>query len=198
MRHQEPQRTRMARSQGPLRVALLAAAFSLLLGLALSAQAQAADPTIAAVGDMACSPIDPTTTTATARRPAAARSTSRTWWSARCRRRLLDLGDNQYDNGELANYQAVYDPTFGRANASRLPEPRQRRVRARPTPRASSTTSRAPGSPPGSSHAGGDASHLLERRLLQLRHRRLAPDRAQLELRPRSAAAAPAARRRRG
>jgi hypothetical protein len=76
----------------------------------------AVDPTIAAVGDMACSRTD------TSYNAGAGTAT-------RCRQRyvsdlltssppaaLLDLGDNQYVNGELANYQAVYDATFGQAN----------------------------------------------------------------------------------
>jgi hypothetical protein len=95
----------------------LPALVSLLCAGMVTGQARADDPTIAAVGDMGCSPYDPSYNggagTATA-----------------CRQRyvsdllvdpalvaLLDLGDNQYDNGELANYWAVYNPTFGRANA---------------------------------------------------------------------------------
>jgi hypothetical protein len=94
---------------------------SALLALSLDDRAQAADPSVAAVGDMACWPGDPSYNagngTATA-----------------CRQRyvsdllvdpaptaLLDLGDNQYDNGDLASYRAVYDPTFGRANAVVFP-----------------------------------------------------------------------------
>ncbi len=30
---------------------------------------------------------------------------------------LLDLGDNQYDTGQLSNYENVYNSTFGRANS---------------------------------------------------------------------------------
>lgn len=34
---------------------------------------------------------------------------------------VLTLGDTQYDNGELANLQAFYDPTFGRFKAKTFP-----------------------------------------------------------------------------
>jgi acid phosphatase type 7 len=34
---------------------------------------------------------------------------------------FLDLGDNQYVNGELSNYQSVYGPTFGRSNGVAYP-----------------------------------------------------------------------------
>ncbi len=90
---------------------------SVLFGLGAGQQARAADPVVAAVGDMACPPTDPS-------------YNSGNGTSSRCRQRyvsdlvvnaapagLLDLGDNQYTNGELANYQAVYHPTFGRSNA---------------------------------------------------------------------------------
>ena len=84
---------------------------------------------------------------------------------------LLDLGDNQYDNGELANYHAVYDPTFGRANSVVYPS----------LGNAEYGTAGAQGFFDYFSSVGvfariqagaGDASHLLSRRLLQLRHRR--------------------------
>ena len=84
----------------------------------------------------------------------AGRSTSRTCWSARCPTALLDLGDNQYDNGELANYPGRLRPDLRARELGRLPEPRQRRVRHRRAPRASSTTSRASASRPGSRASG--------------------------------------------
>jgi acid phosphatase type 7 len=93
----------------------LIAALSLLF--AFGGRAEAADPTIAAVGDMACSPSD-------------ANYNGGNGTAASCRQRyvsdllvnplpaaLLVLGDNQYVNGELANFQTVYSPTFGRANS---------------------------------------------------------------------------------
>jgi len=46
-------------------------------------------------------------------RPAAS-VTFPTWSRTFAPAGLLDLGDNQYDDGSLLNFQAVYDPTFGR------------------------------------------------------------------------------------
>src|SRR3954451_8883315 len=100
-----------------LRAIGLMALLCLLSLNALSAKARAADPVVAAVGDMACAPNG-----------SAYKSGNGT--STRCRQKyvsdlianplpagLLDLGDNQYVSGELANYQTVYNPTFGRANS---------------------------------------------------------------------------------
>ncbi len=85
--------------------------------LASARPAIAADPVVAAVGDMGCSTTDPNY------RAGLGTATL-------CRQRyvsdllvgmapsaLLDLGDNQYDNGGLANFENVYGPTFGRLNA---------------------------------------------------------------------------------
>jgi 3',5'-cyclic AMP phosphodiesterase CpdA len=36
---------------------------------------------------------------------------------------FLGLGDLQYENGELANYQSVYDPSYGRIKAKTHPAP---------------------------------------------------------------------------
>src|SRR4051812_47474742 len=93
------------------------ALMALLLALTVAGRAHAAvDRTVAAVGDMACAPYDPA-------------YNGGNGTATNCRQRsvsdllvspvpdaLLDLGDNQYDSGELAGYRAVYDPTFGRAN----------------------------------------------------------------------------------
>src|SRR3954453_21352617 len=90
----------------------------LLIVVSCAAGVDAASGTsVVAVGDMACPPTD------SAYNNGAGTAT-------RCRQRyvsdvvaaiapdaLLDLGDNQYFKGELANYQAVYDPTFGRMNS---------------------------------------------------------------------------------
>ena len=118
MRSGGPWPTWRVLSSRRLRPALATALVTLLCGAAGAATAAAADPTVAAVGDMALLAdrrVDYNGGNGTA---------------TRCRQRyvsdlvvgalpdaLLDLGDNQYDNGELANYQAVYDPTFGRANS---------------------------------------------------------------------------------
>jgi hypothetical protein len=85
--------------------------------MARTEAALAADPVIAAVGDSACASND-------------VDYNGGNGTATRCRQRyvsdllvdpmpdaLLDLGDNQYVNGTLAQYQSVYDATFGRANA---------------------------------------------------------------------------------
>src|SRR3954471_15980618 len=106
-------RTTHAVSCGGLAALLVA----LCAGLAAGPPAYAADPTIAAVGDIACGVGE------TGYNGGLGTAT-------RCRQRyvsdllvasvpdaLLDLGDNQYLHGELSNFNAVYDPTFGRLNA---------------------------------------------------------------------------------
>src|SRR5215218_8990470 len=112
--HQTRTRTRRIRLTGrPLRAVFLML-LAVLLVPALAAPADAADPTIAAVGDMGCSQWDPDYN--------AGNGTA-----TRCRQRyvsdllvnplpaaLLDLGDNQYDEGQLDEFETVYDPTFGR------------------------------------------------------------------------------------
>jgi chitodextrinase len=75
------------------------------------------DPVITAAGDIACSPSTTKATNAChqletsdlirAINPTAA----------------LTLGDNQYDSGELANYQQMYDPSWGRFKATTRPAP---------------------------------------------------------------------------
>src|SRR5215212_8166047 len=97
----------------PLRAALLIALLGMVAAALLAARAQAADPTIAAVGDIACSPWD-------------AGYNDGVGTATRCRQKyvsdllvdplpaaLLDLGDNQYHEGELEDFLQVYDPTFG-------------------------------------------------------------------------------------
>ncbi len=91
---------------------------ALLFGLPLSAQV-----TVVAVGDIACDPAD------TAYNGGAGTST-------RCRMlatsnlalslspaAVLLLGDNQYEDGTLAKYQASYDPSWGRLKAITHPVP---------------------------------------------------------------------------
>jgi acid phosphatase type 7 len=101
----------------PLRAVFFVALAALLFTLAIGGVAQGAtDPMIATVGDMGCSQWD-------------ADYNNGNGTATRCRQRyvsdlllnpapaaLLDLGDNQYESGQLAEFQTVYDPTFGRAN----------------------------------------------------------------------------------
>ncbi len=85
-----------------------------LLLAALAPAARAADPVIAAAGDIACDPAEPGYNggngTAAACRM---RDTSNLLVGAGYDAVLL-LGDNQYLNGTLAAYQTSFAPTWGR------------------------------------------------------------------------------------
>ncbi|HTG37093.1 MAG TPA: metallophosphoesterase [Thermoanaerobaculia bacterium] len=85
-----------------------------LLLAALAPAARAADPVIAAAGDIACDPADPSYNggngTAVACRM---RDTSNLLVGAGFDAVLL-LGDNQYYDGSLAAYQTSFAPTWGR------------------------------------------------------------------------------------
>ena len=91
--------------------------------LLLSPAARAADPVIAAAGDIACDPNDPRYNggdgTATACRQ---RATSDLLVGAGYDAVLL-LGDNQYVDGALAKYQSVFAPTWGRLGSLLRPAP---------------------------------------------------------------------------
>jgi hypothetical protein len=85
------------------------------------------DPTVDAVGDMACSATDPNYNGGNGV-PLAAPPANNCLQKAVSNlivsplpNAFLALGDNQYNNGELTNYNAVFDPTFGRANATIYP-----------------------------------------------------------------------------
>jgi fibronectin type 3 domain-containing protein len=86
-----------------------------------AAAATGGDPYVAAVGDMGCSQWDPDYNNGNGT-------------ATRCRQKyvsdllvnpvpdaLLLLGDNQYDEGQLDEFQEVYHPTFGRANTAAYP-----------------------------------------------------------------------------
>ena len=91
--------------------------------LLLAPAARAADPVIAAAGDIACDPADPAYNggngTATACRQ---RATSDLLVGAGYDAVLL-LGDNQYWDGHLARYQKSFDPTWGRLGSLLRPAP---------------------------------------------------------------------------
>src|SRR3954468_10812459 len=89
--------------------------------LALPGSAMAADPVIAAAGDIACD-------------PASSFFNGGAGDSAHCRQRatsdllvggtyarVLPLGDEQYEHGELANFQASYDQSWGRVRSISRP-----------------------------------------------------------------------------
>src|SRR4051812_28122426 len=99
------------------RIILITGLLSLLFACGHSGPALAADPTVAAVGDMACSPTYPDYNGGFGTQDS-------------CRFRyvsdlvvnlspttVLPLGDNQYVSGSLLEYQADYHPTFGRSNS---------------------------------------------------------------------------------
>lgn len=91
--------------------ALVLGAFA---ALAVATPASAADPVVVAAGDMVCGADTPagtdcvhakTSDVAVAANPQA----------------VLTLGDNQYENGQLANFQSFYGPTWGRLKSVTRP-----------------------------------------------------------------------------
>jgi acid phosphatase type 7 len=113
----------LATSEKPCRAARLAVTLTavfLLLGVAASA-ARAADPVIAAAGDIACDPNDPYYYGGVGD-------------STHCRQRytsnllvnaglavVLPLGDIQYDNASASALQSSYNPTWGRVKSISRP-----------------------------------------------------------------------------
>ena len=102
---------------------LLAAAVALAAALVVADAGMAfgADPVVGAAGDIACDPTD-------------ANYNGGAGTATACRQRLtsdillnggfdavIALGDNQYNSGSLANYQASYDPSWGRVKAKTHP-----------------------------------------------------------------------------
>src|SRR5919108_204220 len=103
------ERVRMPGQVGRATIVLL-----LLVGIWGAPKADAADPVIAAAGDIACS--------------------STTVQSDRCHYKatsdllvnaglsaVLTLGDAQYSNGEYSNFTKYYDPTWGRVKSITYP-----------------------------------------------------------------------------
>src|SRR4051812_39980039 len=89
--------------------------------LALPSSAMAADPVIAAAGDIACD-------------PGSSYFNGGAGDSTHCRQRatsdllatgsyaqVLPLGDEQYENGDLAKFQGSYDPSWGRVRSISRP-----------------------------------------------------------------------------
>jgi Ca2+-binding RTX toxin-like protein len=87
------------------------------------ASARAADPVVATAGDIACDPNDPSFFFGIGD-------------ATHCRQKytsdllvgggytaVLPLGDNQYDSGSLSDYQASYDPSWGRVKSITRPVP---------------------------------------------------------------------------
>lgn len=85
--------------------------------------AASADPVIAAAGDIACDPSDPSYnrglgTSTQCRQKAVSDLLVNAGLSA-----VLPLGDNQYESGRLPAYQASYGPSWGRVLAITHPVP---------------------------------------------------------------------------
>jgi acid phosphatase type 7 len=97
------------------------ALFALLLALAPAARA--ADPVVAAAGDIACDPTDENynggqgTATACRMKATCDLLVGKSWDA------VLLLGDNQYWDGTLAAYRASFGPTWGRLKPLIRPAP---------------------------------------------------------------------------
>lgn len=95
----------------------LAAAMALFLAPA----AQAAAPLVAAAGDIACDPADPAYNGGLGTASACRMKATSDLLVAGGFAAVLPLGDNQYEDGALARYQASYDPSWGRVKALTYP-----------------------------------------------------------------------------
>ncbi|MDX6642914.1 MAG: hypothetical protein QOD76_876, partial [Solirubrobacteraceae bacterium] len=83
------------------------------------AAAVAADPVIAAAGDIACDPgYTPVNSTTECHQQATSDLFAGGGFAA-----VLPLGDNQYEDATLAKYNAVFGPTWGRASSILHPVP---------------------------------------------------------------------------
>ena len=69
------------------------------------------EPTLVAAGDIACRPELPETATS------CRHARTATLVEQLAPDAVAVLGDNQYEHGELANFQAVFEPTWGRFNS---------------------------------------------------------------------------------
>src|SRR3954469_18824907 len=93
---------------GAMTVARRAPLLAALLACALAAApARAADPVVAAAGDIACGPAE------TGVFPCQQMATSGLLVSM-SPTAVLALGDNQYNTGSLADYNSFYNPSWGR------------------------------------------------------------------------------------
>jgi hypothetical protein len=94
--------------------AVLAAAAALVP----AASAGAAAPIVAAAGDIACAPGDPVTPTTCHQM-----QTSNLFVGNPAIAAVLPLGDEQYEDGLLSEFQSSYDPSWGRALGKSHPVP---------------------------------------------------------------------------
>ena len=101
------------------------AVFVVLIALSLPQVARAADPVVAAAGNIACDPASPyyNAGAGTATRCRQMETSSLLPGGAAA---VLALGDNQYGGGALSAYTTSYDPTWGRLKAVTRPVPGNR------------------------------------------------------------------------
>lgn len=85
--------------------------------------ATALDPVIAAAGDIACSPADSRYNGGVGTAFSCRQLATSTLLTGGSLDGVLALGDEQYENGELANFQQAYDPTWGRVRSITFPAP---------------------------------------------------------------------------
>jgi hypothetical protein len=82
-----------------------------------------APPVIAAAGDIACDPADASFNGGNGTATACRMKATSDLMLGLGLTAVLNLGDNQYENGMLAKYQASYAPTWGRLDAIIRPVP---------------------------------------------------------------------------
>lgn len=94
------------------------------LSLTSPSGSQPSGPTIAAAGDIACAPTDPNYNGGNGTGAYCMQgATANVLGSIANLSAILPLGDEQYVCGELANFRAVYAPTWGRFNSLEHPAP---------------------------------------------------------------------------
>jgi hypothetical protein len=94
----------------------VAVSLGLAGGLATAGAAAAADPVLAAAGDIACAPTDPFFNSGAGgpNNCAQGRTAGIITRMSPAATAVLPLGDNQYNSGALAAYRASYAPAWGR------------------------------------------------------------------------------------
>jgi hypothetical protein len=79
------------------------------------------DPVIAAAGDIACSPSDPYFNAGKGTKDYCRQMATSDLLVGKGLAKVLALGDEQYDNGELSGFQKSYDPSWGRVKSITAP-----------------------------------------------------------------------------
>jgi hypothetical protein len=101
-------------------VATLVSSVSVILGAVGPSSLQAAgDPVIAAAGDIACAPTDPSFNSLAGTETRCRMQATATLLAGA--QAVLTLGDNQYEKGEYANFLASYDETWGQQKTITFP-----------------------------------------------------------------------------